>query len=184
MVTKSKPTTFEKIDLALKILMFFVGIAGGGWALYLYNMSGSNDWSMNISIETKILPYHDNLRLLVAHVKSKNPRNVNVELLSNLGDSYSLRVRRLPPDAKEGTVFEEDQGNLNLISNIDLMKSAEGDYEILPGAEMDDMRVFVLPVNTTVSLYADMEMHNGKFDKNGKPDTDFEGASTVVRVEP
>lgn len=177
-------TQFEKADFLLRLLTFIALVVGGTWALHLYRLSGSDDWGINISLETKVLPYHDKLRLLVVHVKSKNPRNVNVELLSKLGDSYTLRVRRLPPDAKDGTVFEEDQGNLNLISKIDLMKSAEGDYEILPGAEMDDMRVFVLPIGTTVSLYADMERHNGEVDKNGKPDTDFEGASTVVHIEP
>jgi hypothetical protein len=173
---------FEKADFLLRLFTFIALVAGGAWAFYLYHLSGSDDWGINISLETKVLPYHDKLRLLVVHVKSKNPRKVNVELRSKLGDSYTLSVRKLPADAKAETVFEEDQGDL--INKIDLMKSAEGDYEILPGAEMDDMRVFVLPINTTVSLYADMEMHNGREEKNGKPDTDFEGASTVVRIEP
>ena len=57
-------------------------------------------------------------------------------------------------------------------------------YDFLPGAEMDDMNSLVLPVNTIVSLTAEMQIHNGTKDKQGKPDTDFVSASTVVRIAP
>jgi hypothetical protein len=45
------------------------------------------------------------------------------------------------------------------------------------------MRVIVLPVGTTVTVTADMQIHNEKTDKHGKPDKDLITASTVVRIE-
>lgn len=93
-----------------------------------------------------------------------------------------LRVRKIAPDAWAGTVFPEDQGNL--IATVDLLARAGGDYEFLPGAEMDDMQAIVVPVGTTVSLTAEMEMHTGTMDEHGKPETDTNGASTVVHVGP
>ena len=50
------------------------------------------------------------------------------------------------------------------------MQNTGGKYEFLPGAEMDDMRTFVLPVNTTVMLNAKIKIHNGTTDEHGKPD--------------
>ncbi|SED35176.1 hypothetical protein SAMN02787142_3020 [Burkholderia sp. WP9] len=41
----------------------------------------------NITLETQVLPYHDDLRLLVAHAKSKNPRNATFELDRPLTDT-------------------------------------------------------------------------------------------------
>lgn len=175
-------TTFEKADFALRVLMFLAVVAGGLWAIYQYEQTGSTDWTNNITLETKVLPYHDNLRLLVVHVKSKNPRNYEFQLDSELGDSFELRLRRIATDAKVGTVIGEDEGDL--ISKANLMANTGGEYMYLPGAEMDDMRTFVLPVNTTVTLTAEMQMHNGTTDEHGKADTDFISASTVVRIEP
>ena len=174
--------SLEKVDFVLRVLSFLALVGGGGWALYQYTSSGSNGWTNNITLETKVLPYHDNLRLLVVHVRSKNPRNYEYELKTKNGDSFELRIHKIALDAKENTVIPEGKGDL--INKVDLLKEVGGDYDFLPGAEMDDMNSIVLPVNTIVELTADMEIHSGKKDKQGKPDTDFISASTVVRVEP
>jgi len=181
MVTKSTPTTFEKIELALKISTFLAVVSGGLWAIYQYHLTGSDNWTNNIVLETKVLPYHDELRLLVVHVKSKNPSKYAFELDSKSGDSFELRIRNIATDAKKGTVIGEDEGTL--INKVDLMQSVDGEYQLLPGAEVDDMRTIVLPVNTIVQVTAEMKIHNGTTDKHGKPDTDNNWASTVVRVE-
>jgi len=105
-----------------------------------------------------------------------------LELDNKLGDSFELRLRKIPMDAKENAVIDEDEGSV--IKNVDLMKDTGGKYEFLPGAEMDDMRTFVLPVNTIVTLSAEIKMHNGMTNEHGKPDADFVSASTVVHIEP
>jgi hypothetical protein len=175
-----KPTTIKIIELTLSALTLLAVVAGGGWAFYLYHLSGSNEWTTNITLETQVLPYHGDLRLLVVHVKTKNPRPFQIELNAKDGDSYELGIRKIPADAPEETALGEDSGsvikNLNLMAGVDV-------YQLFPSAEMDDMRMVVLPVNTTVALTAAMRIHNGETDKSGKPDTDFITASTVVHID-
>ena len=175
-------TWIEKADFTLRTLTFLAIVAGGAWAIYQYKLTGSDDWINNIALETKVMPYHDNLRLLVVHVKSKNPRNYKFALDSKLGDSFELRCRKVATDIKVNTVVDEDSGDL--INKVDLMQETDGEYDFLPGAKMDDMRIIVLPANITVALTAEMQIHNGDIDEHGKPDTDFISASTVVRIEP
>lgn len=174
--------TIEVADLVLKILSCVAILGAGGWALYTFWLGGANNWQSNVTIETQVLPYRDDLRLLVVHVKAKNPRTATFELESRLHDSYALRVRKIADAAKVGAVFYEDTGDV--LADIDLLAHVGGDYEFVPGAEMDDMETIVLPVGTTVSLKADMQMHNGTLDKRGNPDTDTNGASAVVRIAP
>lgn len=175
-------TSLEKADFVLRVLTYLAVVAGGIWAIYQYELTGSTDWTINMTIETKILPYHDNLRLLVVHVKSKNPRNYEFGLDSKLKDSFELRFRKMATDTKADAVIDEDEGDL--IAKADLMQKTGGEYIFLPGAEMDDMRTIVLPVNTTVALTAEMQIHNATTNEHGKPDVDFISASAVVRVEP
>ncbi|WP_322009303.1 hypothetical protein [Paraburkholderia sp. J12] len=139
-------------------------------------------WRDGLAIEAQILPYSDDMRLLVVHVRSKNPRNTTFELFSKEHDSFVRRVRKLAPDAKAETVFPEDQGDL--LATVDILARAGGDYESVPGAEMDDMQAIVVPGGATVSLTADMEMHTGTLNEHGKPDTETNGASAIVHVGP
>lgn len=86
-------------------------------------------------------------------------------------------------NANAGAVIGENDGNL--VKKIDLMESIEGGkYGFLPGAEMDDMRSIVLPVNTIIELIAEMNIHNGTTDAQGMPDTDFISAPSIIRIEP
>lgn len=172
----------EFADLAVKILSCLAIIGAGVWALWVFWLGGSTDWQNNITLETQVLPYHDDLRLLVVHVKSKNPRSASFELDDSKKDSFELRVRKLPGAAKVGTVLHEDEGDL--IARIDLLKLAGGDYEFLPSAEMDDMQVIVLSAGSTVSVIAEMKVHTGTRDKNGQPDFDENATSAIVHIEP
>ncbi|OJA61088.1 hypothetical protein [Burkholderia ubonensis] len=172
----------EIADLVLKVLSCFAIIGAAGWAVWVFWLGGSTDWQDNITLDTQVLPYHDDLRLLVIHAKSKNPRNATFELDSTKHDSYQMRVRKLASDAKAGTVFHEDDGDL--IANIDLLKLAGDNYEFLPGAEMDDMQTIVLPLGTTVQVIAEMKIHTGTRDARGQPNIDENAASTVVHIAP
>ncbi|MFM0079754.1 hypothetical protein P0D72_12840 [Paraburkholderia sediminicola] len=173
----------EIADLVLKVLSCLAIIGGGVWAYYQFDIGGSTSWQNNITLETQVLPYRDDLRLLVVHVKSKNPRNVEFDLVKKDGDSFVLRVRRITDDAKVNTVIDPDKRDV-VVPDIDLLANTGGEYDFAPNAEMDDMRTIVLKVGTTVALTADMETNNGSLDEHDKPDTDFISASTVVRIEP
>lgn len=170
-------------DLALKVLSCLAIIGGGIWAYYQFDLAGATNWQSNLSIETQVLPYRDDLRLLVVHVKSKNPRSVSFRLVKKDGDSFVLRVQRVSDDAKANTILATNKRDA-VVPDIDLLADTGGEYEFAPNAEMDDMRTIVLKVGSTVVLTADMEAHNGTLDEHGKPDTDFVSASTVVHIRP
>lgn len=166
-------------DLIVKCLSSLAIIVGGYWAYYQFDLGGAKGWEDNMSIQTQVMPYHDNLRLLVVHVKSKNPRNVKFELNKPDG-SFELLVHKIPDELKSGAVTLEDEGEV--LAKVNLLP--EDGYEFLPNAEYDDMATIVLPVGITVSLTANMGIVNGTLTKDRKPDFDFVSASTVVRVEP
>lgn len=174
--------TIEKADFILRALTFLALVTGGAWAIYQYELTGATDWTNNLSLEAKVMPYHGNLRLLVVHVRSKNPRGVGFMLDSKQNDTFRLLIRRFPGDAKVNSVIDEDSGDV--IASADLMEGTGGEYLMLPGAETDDMRTIVLPVKTTVNVTAEMKIHNGTLDNQGKPDFDSLSVSSVVRIEP
>ncbi|KVG35093.1 hypothetical protein WK72_21590 [Burkholderia ubonensis] len=170
-------------DLALKVLSCLAILGGGVWAYYQFHIAGATNWQNNLSIETQVLPYRDDLRLLVVHVKSKNPRSVEFHLVAKDGDSFVLRVQRVSDDAKANTLIAPGKRDV-VVPDIDLLANTGGEYDFAPNAEMDDMRTIVLKVGSTIVLTADMEANNGTLDEHGKPDTDFMSASTVVHISP
>ncbi|MHA7682438.1 hypothetical protein [Cupriavidus sp. PET2-C1] len=169
----------EMADFVLKVLSCGALLVGGSWAYYQFNLGGAKDWVNNMSIQTEVLPYREELRLLVVHVKSKNPRITKFEFDKETG-SYELRVRRVPDDLKFASVIREDEGEL--IGRANLLP-ADG-YELLPNAVFDDMAAFVVKAGETVMVTADMQIANGTRNKAGKPDRDYVSASAIVRVQP
>ncbi|MFV8598611.1 hypothetical protein [Ralstonia pseudosolanacearum] len=172
----------EIADLALKILSSLAILTAGAWALFTFRVGGAVDWQSNLTIESHVLPYGDKLRLLVVQAKSKNPRIAGFVLDASKGDAYKMRVRRLPSDAKVGTVFPEDYGEL--VASVDLLAAAKDYYVFLPGSEMTETQAFVLPAGSLVSVIVSMRVHNGDLDGDGKPDTQNNSTSLIVQVDP
>ncbi len=129
---------------------------------------------IHFNLDANILSYRDNLRLVVVHVHTKNPRPVKFRLYRKAGDAYELRLRQVDPRKAANDVIDEDTGTV--LAKADLMVGTGNLYEFLPGAEMDDMRVFVLPAGTTVAITAEVTQHKGK------PGEDSNSISTVVRL--
>ncbi|MCA8094431.1 hypothetical protein LGM65_26755 [Burkholderia anthina] len=164
----------EIADLSLKGLSCLAIIVAGAWALWIFGLGGSRDWQLNLTIDASVLPYRDDLRIVVVHVHAKNPRPVTFQLSSKAGDTYELRVRQVTPDKGANAVIDEDSGTI--LATADLMTGTGGLYEFLPGAEMDDMRMFILPAGTTVAITAAVTQHKSR------PDEDTNAVSTVVHV--
>ena len=72
---------------------------------------------------------------------------------------------------KAGATVDLDKGES--IGEIDLMPT-DSVYSFVPNAELDDVKAFILPVNTLVSLSAQLSM----------PGSDFVRAKKVVEVKP
>ncbi len=166
------------LDLVQKALTCVAFVVGGLWAYFQFHIGGDDNWMNNLSLQTEVLPYKGDLRLLVVHIKSKNPRPVKFEL-NKPNDSFTLTVRELPFDLKSGNAISGDAGKI-IGKPIDLL--AVTGEDLMPNAEFDDMTGIILPACALVSLTADMEIGNGTKDKTGKPDRDTVSAATIVRV--
>ncbi|HTD06346.1 hypothetical protein [Undibacterium sp.] len=165
-------------ELLFKVLSCGALVGGGIWAYYQFQIGGARDWVSNMSIETQVLPYKDDLRLVVVHVKLKNPRPTELDIDRSSG-SYKLLVRKIPDGLKSGAVIHEGEGEL--IAKVDLFP-ADG-LVLLPNSELGDMASVVLPAGTTVAFTADLEFANGTKTKDGKPDHDFVSVSTITQVK-
>lgn len=129
----------------------------------------------NISLDTAVLPYRNDLRLLVIHVRSTNPRTSKFEFDAT-NATFTLDVRQLPNDGNAQTVFNEGDGQL--VVKIDLIEGTDG-YEMLPAATVDDMRTVVAPVGAIVSMTAELRIRRW-----WQANSDYIFTSSVVRVGP
>ncbi|CAJ0802377.1 hypothetical protein [Ralstonia holmesii] len=164
----------DKLDILLKSLSAVAVLIGGAWAFYKYIIGGATSWMNNISLDTKVLPYRDDLRLLVIHVRSTNPRATKFEF-DETNATFKLAIRLLPIGNSAQTVLDEEFGQV--IASIDLMRGSGG-YELLPGATLDDMRSVVLPLGAIASLTAEL-----KIKRWWQAEADFISTSSVVRIE-
>lgn len=167
----------EYADLVLKIFSILALIGGGIWAYFQFQIGGAHDWVTNLAVQTEVLPYRDDLRLVVVHVKSKNPRPTRNELRKP-ADSFKVVVRQVSADLKSKSVVTERDG-AELVS-ADLLPN-DG-LDLLPYAEFDDVVSFVLPAGITVMVSAEMDVANGTRTKDGKTDHDFVSTSAVIPV--
>jgi hypothetical protein len=164
-------------DLFLKGLSVIALLSGGAWAVYQFYLRGATDWVVNLDITTETLPYRDNLKLLVIHVKAKNPTESEFNL-DKPGASYQLALRKIPDSLKSGVVIDEKAGadfaNINLLP-VDGM-------DFVPGAELNETETVVVPTNSTISIFAEIRSPNGGVGKHGEQDYDFVNASRVVTI--
>lgn len=136
-------------DYILKWLQIAAILVAGAWAYYQFFLSGSSDWMVNLDLATEIIPYSRDTRLLVVHVKSKNPRNAVLDVERSNG-SFKLTVRQVPDGLKANSTIATEDGKVLAVQ--DLMP--DGGYEFLPNAEFDNVVAVVLPAGAMVALEA------------------------------
>ncbi len=179
-VEKTKEAGFtltqQVADIALKIVSCIAIVVTGIWAYYQFALKGADAWVVNMQLSTDVLPYHDNLRLLVVHIKTKNPTSATLNVEKGKG-SFDLVIRKLPLDLKVGATADETTGEQ--IATIDLL---DDDMEMLPESEFNYTETIVVPVGVTISATAKLQTVNGTLTQAGKPDYDYVSASTTIHV--
>jgi len=142
-------------------------VGGAVWAYYQFVLGGGTDWAINLSLTTEVVRYHDDLALLIVHVRAKNPRMGEITLEPGK-DKYELKVRKIPLDRPSGTVMDPDDG-AELVPAINMLP--KDGYTFPPGADFDEVTSVVVPFGTVVALTADMDYAG-----------DYVSASQVVLV--
>lgn len=131
-------------------------IGGGVWAIYQYSAAGARDWAINMSITTEVIPYHDNLALLVVHVHPQNPRTNYVDL-DPKRDKYVLTIRQVPEDRHEGDVLDSEDPVKSGMIDKTIPMMPEGGYTFLPGASFEDTTSLIVPFNTRLWVTAEID---------------------------
>ena len=130
---------------------------------------------INLDMQVEVLPYDQNLRLLVVHVRSKNPRVASFDFEPEDG-AYELSFRKIGA-LKENDIGDEDQGQL--LRTVSLMP--DDGIVWAPYAEFDDMRTLVVPKGITVVVNAALHVKRHE----GVPvtkDEDYVNVSKAVQV--
>jgi hypothetical protein len=140
--------------ISLGVTVISLAVAGV-WAWYRWNLGGAADWMVNLDVTTEVLPYggSDDLRLLVVHVKSKNPTLNEVEFKTR-DSTFTLAVQRVPPGLKVDSKFASNGPRDDVVPPFDLMADAGDAYVFMPGAEFDDTEAIVVKAKTIVHLTA------------------------------
>jgi hypothetical protein len=166
-------SAMQYADFVLKVLSSAAILIGAFWTWYLFDQGGGNDWMINLDMQTEVLPYDDNFRLLVVHVHSKNPRIVSFDFGPKDG-AYDLTFRKLGA-LKVNQIGNEDSGLV--LSRVSLMP--DDGIVWSPFAEFDDMRTLLVPKGTTVVVNAGLHVNR----ENDKAGEDYVAASKVVYIQ-
>ena len=146
-------------------------VVAGVWAYFQFWASGARDWAINMSITTEVIPYHDNLALLVIHVHPANPRNIAIDLDSKR-DVYQVTVKEIPEGKPIGTVLNPNDTVTTGINKTIPMMPHDG-YTFLPGASFTDSTSLVVPYGVKLWVGAELDY-----------DGDYVGTDDIIVVAP
>ncbi|WP_157658346.1 hypothetical protein [Burkholderia ubonensis] len=161
-------------DLALTCASLIAIPVAGWWAYHNFSVEDTHEANPNISVSADVLPYDDDRRLLVVHIRPKNAGKVPIELDGGKKGDIDVEVKVLPAKLPAGRI---DAGKLpvrfparNIVSRFD------GGYVIEPGIDYDEIETFVVPKNATYLVRAVMSHYDDA------PDDEVD-ASSVVAVK-
>jgi len=167
----------QYLDIVLKIASIFAIIVTGYWAYYRFDLSGNDDWVINMKMHTEILPYGEKSRLLVVRLEANNPTQTNVNIEKGKG-GFKITVRKIPAARKVGEVLDEATSG-EVIAERNLLVA---DIELLPNAIFGYTEGFIVPLGQEVYVEAVMERSNGNSKKYDSGNSDFVTANDIVNV--
>lgn len=147
----------------------------GTWTYYRWQLSGGNDWMVNLDMATEVLPYSKDLRMLVVHVKSKNPTTSVVDFSRGLS-TFTLSAKEIPPGLTPNKVIDFNHAR-QLVPTIDLMADDGDGITYMPGAEFDDMITLVVKGSSSVYLNAQLARKEGF-----RTQSDFVSVERIIQI--
>lgn len=152
-----------------------VAIPVGGWWVYSnFSAEDTHEPNPNITVSAEVLPYDDTRRLLLVHVKPRNPGKVPVTLYGGKKGDIDVLVKTFPAGLAGGRVDQDKLPTAFKAQNI--VSKYQGGYVMEPGIDYDEIEAFIVPKGTYL-VYVEMD----HFD--GDPDDIEVDASAVVKVD-
>ncbi len=153
-----------------------VAIPIGGWWVYSnFTAEDSHEANPNITVSAEVQPYDNTRRLLVVHVRPKNPGKVPIELDGGKKGDIDVLVKTFPAGLASGRVDQDKLPTSFKAQNI--VSKYEGGYVMEPGIDYDEIETFIVPKGQTYLVYAEMDHFDSK-----QPDDEVD-ASAVVKVD-
>lgn len=144
----------------------------GWWAYHNFSVEDTHETNPNISVSADVLPYDDDRRLLVVHVRPKNAGKVPIELDGGKKGDIDVEVKVLPPKLPNGHLDPDKLPVKFPASNI--VSGYKGGYVMEPGIDYDEIETFVVPKGATYIVRAEMD----HYDED--PDDEVDASSVVV----
>jgi hypothetical protein len=162
-------------DVLIKWVTVIAILIGGWWAYHNYSIADTAEINPIINVSAEVLPYNNDSRLLVTHIKPDNVGVVPVELTGGkIGGDISITISKIPPDLSQGRIEASKLSQLYGIKS--LVAENDGSYIIEPHARYDDVRVFVVPKGQTYFIHTEMVLPN----ESGNPEDEESVDSSFV----
>ena len=160
-------------DLAFTCLSVAAILVGGWWTYRNFIAEDTHDISPNITVSTEVHAYDDKHALLVVHVKPENPGKVPVVLDGGEKGDIDVRIVAIPTGLSGGRINLE---KLPIVASAKNVVKRFDRYVIEPGAEYDEVEMFVMPRGVTYFVTAEMDYYDQG------PDNEVDG-SCVVKID-
>ncbi|KVN23892.1 hypothetical protein WJ63_19340 [Burkholderia pyrrocinia] len=145
----------------------------GWWAYHNFSVEDTHEVNPNISVSADVLPYDDDRRLLVVHVRPKNAGKVPIELGGGKRGDIDVEVKVLPPKLANGHL---DLGKVPVsFPARNIVSRYEGGYVMEPGIDYDEIETFVVPKRATYIVRAEMDHYD-----DDAPDNEVDASYVVV----
>lgn len=150
------------VDFVLTCMSLIAIPVAGWWAYHNFTVEDTHERNPNISVSADVLPYDDDHRLLVVHIRPKNVGKVPIELNGGKKGDIDVAIKALPSKLSNGYIdFEKLPPQfpiLHIVSNF------KGGYVLEPGIDYDEVETYVVKNNTTYVVYAEINHFNDEPD--------------------
>ena len=173
----------EWSDIVLKLMTILAIPIGGWWAYHNFSITATSEWNPEIRVTTEVFPYDLKSMLLVIHARPKNIGKVPIELYGNNKGDITVQIEELPSEHEIGRIGEKELVQVHEIKS--LVAENNGEYDLQPGVEYDDLQYFVVPrpEKGMSKFYVISADFNWPYE-GANPDEGYAvSASTVVQVK-
>ena len=145
-------------DLLLTVVSLIAIPVTGWWAYHNFSVEDTHEANPNISVTAEVMPYDDERRLLVVHIRPKNLGKVPIELLGGKRGDINLDIKVLPSKSPNG--YLDLDGVPVMFAAHAIVSGFNGGYVMEPGIDYDEIKTFVVPRGATYVVRAEMEHYN------------------------
>ncbi|CAJ9528867.1 Uncharacterised protein [Burkholderia pseudomallei] len=147
---------------------------GAYWVVHNFSAEDTHEANPNISVTADVMPFDNDRRLLLVHVRPKNAGKVPIELDGGTKGDIKITVASLPPKLPDGPVDTDKLPAQFTVPNF--VSKYPGGYVMEPGIDYDELVPFIVPKAKTYIVRAEMTHYDDS------PDNEVDG-SYIVKVE-